>query len=237
MAYGKSAETIGGVGTLDLHKAGGLVKDTDDILKEMNAPLAIDPVPTHSLAILPNYPRMLDELSAADGDMIRGLDASRSSLALLDVGLGDLDTFIKRLTRSPLDFGGDLTPADYNAIAPLMATASRVASTKPASPAAQASQLYNMARARQLEARITLLGVGYPEDRYATLAVRPQAARAKNDGLDYTTMVHDDLTPGEVATAAIIAADTNDHNPPQPWSQKLGSRTNASSTWRTHYAA
>jgi hypothetical protein len=72
----------------------------------------------------------------------------------------------------------------------------------------QAEQLYNMARSRQLQTRITMLGVGYPEDRYATLQNALQL-RVKNDGLDFETMQHDDLSPGEVAAASIVAADTN----------------------------
>ena len=53
-----------------------------------------------------------------------------------------------------------------------------------------------------------MLGIGYPEDRYATLQ-RALQARVHNDGMDFTTMTHEDLTPGEVATAEIVAADTN----------------------------
>jgi hypothetical protein len=207
MSYGKSQESIGGVGSLEVHKEGGLVKENADILKEMSAPLALDPVPTASLALLPSYPTMLGQLSAADNDMIRALDASRSSLALLDVGLGDLDTFVKRLARAPLDFGGDLSLSEYNALLPLMATAND-SLNKAGVAGAQASQLFNMARSRQLVARITLLGVGYPQDRYSTLQYALQQ-RVKNDGLDFATMTHEDLTPGDVAAATIIAADTN----------------------------
>jgi hypothetical protein len=65
-----------------------------------------------------------------------------------------------------------------------------------------------MARARQIQTRITMLGIGYPEDRYATLQ-KALHERVHNDGLDLTAMSHDDLTPGEVASAAIVAADTN----------------------------
>ena len=66
----------------------------------------------------------------------------------------------------------------------------------------------NLARSRQLQSRITMLGVGYPEDRYATLQYALQQ-RVQNDGLDYESMQQHGLSPGEVATASIIAADTN----------------------------
>lgn len=206
-AYGKSEESINGIGTLEPRKAGGLVKESDDILAELEAPLKVTPVPTQSLAILPSYPRMLDDLQLTDGDMIRSLDASRSSLALLDTALGDLDTFIKQLSRTSLDFGGDMTIGDYQALVPMMATASTTLG-KCAVAGSEASELYNMARSRQLQTRITMLGVGFPQDRYATLQYALQQ-RVHDDGVDYRTMTHDDLTPGEVAAAAIIAADTN----------------------------
>jgi hypothetical protein len=53
-----------------------------------------------------------------------------------------------------------------------------------------------------------MLGLGYPQDRYATLQTALQD-RVKNDGVSFDTMLHDDLTPGEVAAASIVAADTN----------------------------
>jgi len=206
-AYGKSQEAINGIGTLEPRKAGGLVKQSDDILTELEAPLKVTPVPTQSLAILPSYPRMLGDLQLTDGDMIRSLDASRSALALVDTGLGDLDTFIKQLSRTSLDFGGDMTIGDYQALVPLMTAASNSLG-KAAVAGSEASQLYNMARSRQLQTRITMLGVGFPQDRYATLQYALQQ-RVHDDGLDYRAMTRDDLTPGEVAAAAIIAADTN----------------------------
>ncbi len=206
-AFGKSQAVLGGVGSMEKNKESGLVKENSDILHELAAPLQLDPVPAPSLAMLPSYPRMFEDMSLTDGDMIRALDASRSSLALLDVALGDLNDFIQRLTRSQLDFNGDITQSDYNALVPLMQKASDGLS-KAAIAGSQAEQLYNLARSRQLQTRITMTGVGYPEDRYATLQYALNQ-RVKNTGLDFTTMQRDDLTPGEVATASIVAADTN----------------------------
>jgi hypothetical protein len=205
-AYGKSAEAIGGVGSLEKNKDGGLVKENADILKELGEPLKIEPIPPQSLAMLPSYPRMLSDMELTDGDMIRSLDVARSSLALLDVGLGDLDGVIKRLATSRLEIG-DIAPMDYDALLPLMAKASDSLS-RAAVAGSQASQAYNLARSRQLQTRITMTGVGYPQDRYATLQ-HALMVRVKNDGLDFNTMLRDNLTPGEVAAASIIAADTN----------------------------
>jgi len=150
---------------------------------------------------------MFDDLALADGDMTRSLDAARGSLALLDTALGDMNDFISRLSHAQLDYNGDISMSDYNALLPTMQKASTTLGNA-AVAGSQAEQLFNMARARQLQTRITLLGAGYPEDRYATLQYALQY-RVKNDGIDYTQMEHDGLTPGEVAAAAIVAADTN----------------------------
>jgi predicted Zn-dependent protease len=206
-AYGKSSATIAQVGTMEKNKESGLVKENSDILKELAAPLQLDPVPAQSLAMLPSYPRMFDDISRTNGDMVRALDAARASLALLDVSLGDLNDFVQRLSRAQLDFVGDISLSDYNALLPLMLKAGDGLS-KAAVGASQAEQILNLARSRQLQTRITMTGVGYPEDRYGTLQTALQA-RVKNTGLDFQTMLHDDLTPGEVAAAAIVAADTN----------------------------
>ncbi|MBD5605071.1 MAG: hypothetical protein IAI48_08280 [Candidatus Eremiobacteraeota bacterium] len=169
--------------------------------------MQLDPVPVTSLAVLPAYPRMFDDLALTDGDMVRALDASRSSLALLDVALGDLNDFINRLTRSQLDFQGDISQSDYNALTPLMQK-SADGLNRAAIAGSQAEQLFNLARSRQLQTRITMLGIGYPQDRYATLQDALKV-RVKNDAVPFETMLHDDLTPGEVAAASIVAADTN----------------------------
>ncbi len=206
-SFEKSRLAIAQVGTMEKNRESGLVRENSDILKELSAPLALDPVPAQSLSILPSYPRMFDDLQLADSDIVRSLDAARSSLAVLDVSLGDLDNFIKRLGRSSFDFSGDISVSDYNSLIPMMQKASD-GLAKAAIAGSQAEQLFNMARSRQLQTRITMLGVGYPQDRFSTL----QAAldqKVHNSGLAYDAMLHSGLTPGEVATASIVAADTN----------------------------
>jgi predicted Zn-dependent protease len=206
-AFSKSQAVITGTGSMERNKEGGLVKENADILHELAAPLEVSPVPVQSLAVLPSYPRMLDDMSLTDGDMIRALDASRSALALLDVALGDLNDFTQRLSRSQFDYNGDISKSDYDVLAPMIVKTSEGLS-RAAIAGSQAEQLYNLARARQLQTRITMLGVGYPEDRYASLQTALDQ-RVKNTGVDFASMQRDDLTPGEVATAAIVAADTN----------------------------
>ena len=98
-ATSKAGETIGGVGSLERNKEGGLLKENADILAELQAPLKLDNPPPQALATFPSYPRMLASIGAADSDMVRAVDAARASLAMLDVGLGDLDLFINELRR------------------------------------------------------------------------------------------------------------------------------------------
>ena len=206
-AFSKSSSTITSVGSLERNKESGLVKENADILRDLAAPLQLEPVPAQSLAMLPSYPRMFDDMALTDGDMVRALDAARSALAMLDVSLGDLNDFAQRLTRSQLDYGGDISTSDYEALVPLMKKSGDGLS-KAAIAGSQAEQLYNLARSRQLQTRITMTGVGYPQDRYATLQYALQQ-RVKNSGIDFNAMQRNDLTPGEVAAAAITAADTS----------------------------
>ncbi|HYW53254.1 MAG TPA: hypothetical protein VE826_04740, partial [Dongiaceae bacterium] len=206
-ATSKASETIGGVGSLERNKEGGLLKENADILAELQAPLKLDNAPPQALSTFPAYPRMLTSVAAADSDMVRAVDAARASLAVLDVGLGDLDIFVTELRHVGFDGSGDLTLADYHRIEPFM-TKAVDSLNKAAVGATQASQLFNMARARQLETRIDMLGLQESPDRYATFQ-HALDVRFHTKGVEYTDLVRQDLTPGDVAAAVIVGADTN----------------------------
>jgi Zn-dependent protease with chaperone function len=202
---GSATSPLGGVGSLEKNKESGLLKESADIYDELKAPLAMDGIPPESEALLPSYPHMIDQLSRADGEMLRSVDAARASLTMLDQSLGDLDEFLKQLVHLQLGFSGDLSTGDYAAIAPTMKkTADELSAA--ATAASQASQLFNLARSRQLSARITLLGVGTSPEMYSTLQYALQQ-RFGSPGVDYRAMLHDDLTPGDVVAATIVAAD------------------------------
>ena len=109
---------LGGVGTLEKGKESGLLKEGADIYTEMLEPFAAVPIPADSLAILPSYPQMLDDLSLANGDMLRSVDASRASLTLLDQSVGDLDEFLKELDHVQLGFNGDISEGAYSSHVP-----------------------------------------------------------------------------------------------------------------------
>jgi hypothetical protein len=195
------------VGTVDTktNKPNGLLAENASILSEMRAPLKTAPIPSDSIAVFPSYPDMLGQLAQADGDMVRAVDAGRAAAMQLDQGLGDLDAFIKRLQQVQLNYFNDISEIDYNALVPYMQKA-QASLGQAAVSASQANQLYNMARARQLSARITLLGVGTSPQRYETLQ-KAINVRWNVDDLSYIDLLHDNVTPGDLAAASIVAAD------------------------------
>jgi len=209
-AIGHANESIAGVGSLERNKEGGLLKESSDILAEMGAAAKLDAPPPQALSTFAYYPRMLDNVAASNGDLLRAVDAGRASLALLDVGLGDLDKFIRLLSRSQYDVHGadvDLQTNDYKQLLGPMATAAD-SLNKAAVAASQASQLFMMARARQEQTQIDLLGLASSPDRYATLQ-HAIDVRFKNEPMSYDDMLRADWSPGEIVSGAIVAADTN----------------------------
>jgi predicted Zn-dependent protease len=202
---GGDSGPLSGVGSLERNKESGLLKESADIYKEMLAPFALTPIPAESVAVLPSYPQMVNDLSLADGEMLRSVDAARASLTILDQSLGDLDEFLKALNQESLSFNGDITQSAYAGLEPIMKKTVDDFNSA-ATAASQGAQLYNLARSRQLSTRITLLGVGTSPELYSTLRYALQE-RFGSNGVSYRTMLRDGLTPGDVAAATIIAAD------------------------------
>jgi predicted Zn-dependent protease len=206
-AFQDATSAIDNVGSIDAktNKPDGLLRENAQILDEMQAPLNLNPIPSDSIAIFPSYPHMIGEVSTADADMVRSVDAGRAAAMQLDSGLADLDAFFKRLQQIRLNAFGDVDQFDYSSLLPYMqqATASLGAA---AISASQANQLYDLARSRQLSTRITLLGVGTSPQRYDTLQ-KAINLRFNVDDIDYIGMLHDNVTPGELTAASIIAAD------------------------------
>ncbi len=204
-AISDSSTSLEGVGTLKKGKSSGLLKESGQILHEMQATLDSKPIPTESIALLPSYPSVLKTLQLADSDMVRTVDASRASLTLLDQSLGDLDAFFREVNRVNINYRGDMSDMDYQALAPMMQK-TMTELNNAATAASQADQVYNMARTRQLSAQITLLGVGTSRQRYKTLQYALNQ-RFHTDGISYARMLRDDITPGDVVVATILAAD------------------------------
>ncbi|MGH7661688.1 MAG: M48 family metalloprotease [Vulcanimicrobiaceae bacterium] len=208
-ALAKSSATISSIGTLDPKKSkeGGMVKDDAQIYNDLGAPLKLAQPPAPALALFPSYPRMFAAMKEENGDMIRAADAARGSLALVDVALAQVDLFFKFLGAAHPDPFGDISAVDYNRMLPSMTQAVEQMN-KAAVAASESEQLFDMARATQLQTRITMLGLGFPNERFETLR-RALAVRWPNSELTYDDMVANDLTPGDVAAATIIAADTD----------------------------
>jgi predicted Zn-dependent protease len=202
---GSDTSPIGGVGSLEKNKESGLLKESADIYTEMLAPFAMKPVPTESVAIFPSYPQMMTDLSQADSEMLRSVDAARAALTQVDQSLGDLDDFLKQLDHASITFNGDISPGEYASLTPLMRKCVDEFDAA-ATAASQGTQLFNLARSRQLSTRITLLGLGTSPELYSTLQYALQQ-RFGMSGVDYHTMLRDGLTPGDVTAATIVAAD------------------------------
>jgi Zn-dependent protease with chaperone function len=208
----KAAQVLSGVGTLERYKQGGMLRDNQEILDQLAAPLQRDAPPPQALAIFPEYSRMLQRMGATDADLVRAVDASRVALARLDVGTGDLDAFVRELSSAlGMFLGSDIRPDAYKQLEPSMIKA--VDSLNRAGiAAAQSAQLYTMARARQLQTRIDMLGVQQSSDRYATFQ-HALDERFHSAGPAYDQLIAQDLTPSDVAAATIIGADTNATGP------------------------
>jgi Zn-dependent protease with chaperone function len=204
-AIGKAQSTIGGVGSLERNKEGGLFKENADTLVDLSEPLKLDSPPPQSLATLAFYPRMVGDITDADGDITRALDGSAASLTILNGALGDLDTFVRALAR--VQFGADIPVNDYKKLEPAM-TAAGDSLKRAADAATRANQQYMMARARQLMAQIDMLGLAASPDRYKTLE-KAIAFRFGTGTPGYEQLLHDNLSPGQITAAAIVAADTN----------------------------
>jgi beta-barrel assembly-enhancing protease len=204
-AIDKAQSTVGGVGSLERNKEGGLFKENADTLVDLSEPLKLDSPPPQSLATLAFYPRMVGDITDADGDITRALDGSAASLTILNGALGDLDTFVRALAR--VQFGGDISVNDYKKLEPAM-TAAGDSLKRAADAATRANQQFMMARARQLMAQIDMLGLAASPDRYKTLE-KAIAFRFGTGTPGYEQLLHDNLSPGQITAAAIVAADTN----------------------------
>jgi predicted Zn-dependent protease len=201
----KAQRSLAGSGSPVRARAGGLIRSGGDILRALEAQLATAPPAPQTLAVTAAYPHILGDVAAADADLVRSVDAARASLALLDLGFGDLDRFVRglqglRLTR------GDLYAGDYDALVPQMRKALD-GINRAAVAASQAAQLYDLARAEQIEARIDQLGLAATPLRYASLQ-RALDARFHNATIGYQALLDGGLTPGEAVAASVAAADS-----------------------------
>lgn len=202
----KASEIAGGVGSLQAGKEGGILKGNRDIYNELLAPLNLDQIPPQALSTLQYYPQMISELKATDDDGVKAIDAARGSLALLDGAITATDRFVRNID-SDIYFTGTISAyGAKNTAGEMQAAIDAV--NKAAAAATQAWSYYNMARARQVETRITLLGLSYPQVRYDSLRYAVDK-RFSGSALDFDALAKDDLSPGEMAAAAVAGAAAN----------------------------
>ena len=182
-----------------------LVKDDLGVLDEMNARVTGTTITGSTLRLLPFYGEMTAGMNASTGQIVQAIDAGRGALALGWEALPPLDAYFRQLSRTPVDFGGDISPIAAQELKPL-ATAAEASLDAAAHAADEAQSLYFSAQARQIQARITLLGVGYPEGRYDSLS-QSISHRLGLDPPTYEQVLNLGMSPGDVAVASWLAAE------------------------------
>lgn len=183
----------------------GLQKDDAGVLNELAAGLHAANPTGEQLRLFPYYREMISEMDASSNNIVQGATASRGALALGWQALPALDAYFRQLSRVSPDFGGDISARNAEQLKPL-AKAAQDQLDAAANAAEQAQTFYFEAQARQLQTRITLLGVGFPEARYQTL----QHSIGKRLGVQapsYDEALKLGESPGYLATAAWLAAE------------------------------
>ncbi len=201
-----SSTVISNVGSLERNKQSGLLKESNDILDEMQQTLDATPIPADQLAILPSYPSIFNELRHADSDMISSVDASRAALTTLDQSLGDVDALFRELLRAPMNMRGDINQTEYDGtIQPMVQKAlTRAGLGCNAGIAGEPTLQYG--------SHAPALGTHYAAwSGKFTRPLRDAAVRARakiqHGRHPYQEMLVDDITPGDVVVATIVAAD------------------------------
>lgn len=188
-----------------IDQSDGIVKDDLGVLGQMEAPLRGKTITGDTLRLLPYYAAIDSEMRTSTGELVAGVTAARGAVALGWQAVPAMDAYFRKLDTVGLNFGGDISPRDAQDLKPLAAAAQ--AQLDAAAQAAETAQTtYYAAQSRQLEARITLLGVGYPEGRYDTLA-HSIRHRLGLDAPTYDEALRLGISPGEVAAATWLAAE------------------------------
>lgn len=185
--------------------AADMSKDIVGTLNEMQVPLS-DPKPSaESLVSLPYYNDLSTQLNTSSNDLLTSVSATRGALALGWQAMPLLDAYFRKLAKVTPDFGGDLSPSSAAELKPLAAAALTQLDLA-ADAAEKAHALYFSAQSRQVQSRITLLGVTYPEARYDSLA-KAIHARLGVDAPSYAEALQLNMSPGDVAVASWLAAE------------------------------
>jgi predicted Zn-dependent protease len=182
-----------------------MLKDDLGVLDEMNARASSTAMTGDTLRLLPFFGEMTDGMNASTSQLVGAITANRGALALAWQTLPLLDAYFRQLSRTPVDFGGDVSPGGAQQLKPL-ATAAEQALDTAANAASQAQGLYYSAQSRQIQARITLLGAAFPAGRYDSLA-QSIHARLGIDPPTYAQVLTLGMSTGDVAVASWLAAE------------------------------
>lgn len=201
----KDINSVFDKGDYILASAPGMLKDDTGVLNEMQATARRSAPSATDLELLPYYPDLLTQMNQSQNELVAALTASRGAMALAWQALPTLDTYFRQLARTSLDFGGDISPRTAQDLKPL-AIAAETQLDAAANAAETAQTLYFTSQSRQLIGRITLLGVGTLEGRYATL----QHVINKRIGVmppSYDESVRLGMSAGDIAAACWLAAE------------------------------
>src|ERR1700730_14828807 len=146
--------------------------------------------------LLPSYADIDAQMKASSGELVSGVTAARGAIALGWQSVPAIDAYFRKLDTMSLSFGGDISPRDAQLLKPL-ATAAETQLDAAAQAAESAQTMFYAAQARQVQARITLLGLGYPEGRYDTL-ISGIHRRLGLDAPTYDEALRLGITPGDV---------------------------------------
>jgi predicted Zn-dependent protease len=186
-------------------ESGGILKDDMGVLNEMDAPLHAKIITGDSLRLLPYYADINGQMRASSGELVSGITAARGAVALGWQAVPAMDKYFRKLDTLSMSFGGDISPRDAQDLKPL-ATDAETQLDAAAAAAETAQTMFYAAQARQVQSRITLLGLGYPEGRYDTLR-HVIHYRLGKDAPTYDEALRLGISPGEVAAASWLAAE------------------------------
>jgi predicted Zn-dependent protease len=188
-----------------IEQSDGIIRDDLGVLNQMNAPLQGKTIGGDALRLLPSYSDVDGQMTASSGELVSGVTAARGAVALGWQSVPAIDAYFRKLDTISLSFGGDISPRDAQDLKPL-ATAAQTQLDAAAAAAESAQTMFYAAQARQVQARITLLGLGYPQGRYDTF-VHAIHQRLGLDVPTYDEALRLDIAPGDIAAASWLAAE------------------------------
>jgi hypothetical protein len=188
-----------------IDQSDGIIRDDAGVLDQMNAPLKGNSIGGDTLTLLPSYGDIDAQMTTSSSELVGGVTAARGAIALAWQAVPAMDQYFRKLDTMGATFGGDLSPRDSQDLKPLALAAFQQLDAA-AAAAETAQTMFYAAQARQIQARITLLGLGYPQGRYDTLT-HVISRRLGVDPPTYDEALRLDINPGDVAAASWLAAE------------------------------